>query len=191
MEKNICVYVLNIQQIWIFPPNNWEAGFCFGFCNEDYWGPHCKTLAQLTSSDWKTEKGSSYKGKPRLKGKKNQICCIETHNNKFHGLSPSGGHHSLLFDQGFQKIAVRDWSERHLTIFCIDEIVPSYVVMSLNGKKIYIFKRFFHRATFKIEPQVKRLENEKNMISSVCFSIVHFLWIERKKNVQKNPEFSC
>ena len=25
-------------------------------------------------------------------------------NNKFHGLSPSGGHHSLLFDQGFQKM---------------------------------------------------------------------------------------
>ena len=29
-------------------------------------------------------------------------------NNKFHGLSPSGGHHSLLFDQGFKKIAGRD-----------------------------------------------------------------------------------
>ena len=26
-------------------------------------------------------------------------------NNKFHGLSPYGGHHSLLFDQGFQKMA--------------------------------------------------------------------------------------
>jgi hypothetical protein len=25
-------------------------------------------------------------------------------NNNFHGLSPSGGHHSLLFDQGFKKI---------------------------------------------------------------------------------------
>ena len=26
------------------------------------------------------------------------------------------------------------WSERHLTIFCIDEIVPSYVVMPLNSE---------------------------------------------------------
>ena len=25
-------------------------------------------------------------------------------NNKFHGLSPSGGHQLLLFDQGFQKM---------------------------------------------------------------------------------------
>ena len=31
--------------------------------------------------------------------------CIQLLNNKFHGLSPSGGHHSLLFDQGFQKMA--------------------------------------------------------------------------------------
>ena len=49
-------------------------------------------------------------------------------NNKFHWLSPSGGHHSLLFDQGFQKMASWDWLKRHLTVFCIDEIVPSYVV---------------------------------------------------------------
>ena len=52
-------------------------------------------------------------------------------NNKFHG-----GHHSLLFDQGFQIIAGRDLSERHLMVIrmlsdsiCIDEIVPSYVVV--------------------------------------------------------------
>ena len=31
-------------------------------------------------------------------------------------MSPSGSHHSLLFDQGFQKIAGWDWSERHLTV---------------------------------------------------------------------------
>ena len=55
-------------------------------------------------------------------------------NNKFHG-----GHHSLLFDQGFQIIAGRDLSERHLMVIrmpsdgiCIDEIVPSYVVVQLN-----------------------------------------------------------
>ena len=29
-------------------------------------------------------------------------------NNKFHGLFPSGGHHSLLFDQGFKKMAAWD-----------------------------------------------------------------------------------
>ena len=29
-------------------------------------------------------------------------------NNKFHGLSASGSHHSLLFEKGFQKIAGRD-----------------------------------------------------------------------------------
>ena len=33
--------------------------------------------------------------------KKNTIRLL---NNKFNGLSPSGGHHSFLFDQGFQKI---------------------------------------------------------------------------------------
>ena len=54
-------------------------------------------------------------------------------------LSPSGGHHSILFDQGFQKIADRDWSERHLTVLCIDEIVPSYVVVQLNGSDATLF----------------------------------------------------
>ena len=33
-------------------------------------------------------------------------------NNKFHGLSPSGGHHSLLFDQGFPNNA---WLQHHLS----------------------------------------------------------------------------
>ena len=55
------------------------------------------------------------------------------YNNKFHGLSPSVGHHSLLFDQGFLKCASWDWSERHLTVFCINEIVPGYVVIRLNN----------------------------------------------------------
>jgi hypothetical protein len=30
---------------------------------------------------------------------------IQLLNNKFYGLSPFGGHHSLLFDQEFQKMA--------------------------------------------------------------------------------------
>ena len=35
----------SIQQIWMFPPKNWESGFCFSFSKEDNWVPHCKTLA--------------------------------------------------------------------------------------------------------------------------------------------------
>ena len=54
---------LNIKQIWFFPAKNWESGFCFGFWKEGNWVSHCKTLAQLTSSNSKTEKDSSYKGK--------------------------------------------------------------------------------------------------------------------------------
>ena len=41
---------------------------------------------------------------------------IQLLNNKFHGLSCSGGHHSLLFDLEFKKIAGRNWSERHLMV---------------------------------------------------------------------------
>ena len=52
-------YGLNIQQIWNFPPNHWESGFCVGFCKENSWVPHCKTLAQLTHSYLETEKKSS------------------------------------------------------------------------------------------------------------------------------------
>ena len=48
---------------------------------------------------------------------------IQLLNNKFHGLSPSGGHHSLFFDQEFQKIASWDCLERLLMVFCIDPIV--------------------------------------------------------------------
>ena len=62
---------IKIQQIWIFPPQNWELGFCFGFCKGDNSVPHWKTLAQLTPSYWKTEKNSSLKGKQRVTGKEN------------------------------------------------------------------------------------------------------------------------
>ena len=48
--------ILNIQQNLNFPAQNWESGFCFGFCNEENWVPHYKTLAQPTPSDSKTEK---------------------------------------------------------------------------------------------------------------------------------------
>jgi hypothetical protein len=57
-KKRLCK-ILNIHKIWIFPPNNWESVFCFGFCKEDYWVPHWKTWAQLTPSNLKTEKESS------------------------------------------------------------------------------------------------------------------------------------
>ena len=35
----------------------------------------------------------------------NNLTDIRLINNKFHGLSPSGGQHSLLLDQEFQKMA--------------------------------------------------------------------------------------
>ena len=72
--------------------------------------------------------------------------CIRLLNNKFHGLSPSGGHHSLMFDQGFQKIAGRDWLERHLTVLCINEIVPSHVVIRLNHALLEFLDFSFHPA---------------------------------------------
>ena len=63
--------ILNIQQNLNFPAQNWRSGFCFGFCNEENWVPHCKTLAQLTPRDSKTEKDCSKKGKHRVIGKEN------------------------------------------------------------------------------------------------------------------------
>ena len=59
--------------------------------------------------------------------------------NTFHGLSPSGSHHSLLFDQRFQKSldgtdqsAIWRRSKCHLMVLCIDEIVPSHVDVQLK-----------------------------------------------------------
>ena len=60
--------------------------------------------------------GPSYSQKPRKKPTSLWMIfspwCLHIWllNNKFYGLSPS------LFDQGFQKIAGRDWSEHHLTV---------------------------------------------------------------------------
>ena len=57
-------------------------------------------------------------------------------NNKFRGLSPSGGCASVSFDQGVPKklptTAPSSRSERHLTVFYIDQIVPGFVVYYLN-----------------------------------------------------------
>ena len=56
-------------------------------------------------------------------------------NNKFHGLSPSVGHLTFVWP-GVPKQRVTtvpsSRSENHLTVFCIDEIVPGYVVVQLN-----------------------------------------------------------
>ena len=59
------------------------------------------------------------------------VLVIRLLNNKF-----SGGFASLSFDQGVPKklltSAPSNRSERHLTVFCIDQIVPGFVVYYLN-----------------------------------------------------------
>ena len=61
-------------------------------------------------------------------------------NNKFHGLSHSGGFASILFDQGVPKklptTVPSSQSEPHLMIFCINQIVPGFVVYHLNTYEI-------------------------------------------------------
>ena len=39
---------------------------------------------------------------------------------------------SVLFEQGFQIWVGWNWSECHLTVFCIDPIVPDFVVYYVN-----------------------------------------------------------
>ena len=57
-------------------------------------------------------------------------------NNKFCGLSSSSGYASLLFDQEVPKktptTAPSSQSEGHLTVFCINQIVPGFFVYYLN-----------------------------------------------------------
>ena len=57
-------------------------------------------------------------------------------NNKFRGLSPSGGCASLSFDQGVPKklptAAPSSRLERQQTVFYIDQIVSSFFVYYLN-----------------------------------------------------------
>ena len=45
---------------------------------------------------------------------------------------------SVLFDQGFQIWVSWNWSERHLTVFCIDPIVPVYYA----NRKVNSNKKF-------------------------------------------------
>ena len=59
----------------------------------------------------------------RLLRKLNHVLLWILLNNKLFGLSPSVGHHSLLFDQGFQKIS--GW-EGHLTVIGTQSNVTLY-----------------------------------------------------------------
>ena len=63
---------------------------------------------------------------------------IQLLNNKSHGLSPTSGHHSILFDQGFQMISGWNWSELHLTVIWTPShgIVPGYVVYLVNHSAV-------------------------------------------------------
>ena len=71
-------------------------------------------------------------------------------NNKNHGLSPSGGHHSLLLTRvskrllyGTDRSAIWRWLERHLTVLYIDEIVASFVVVQPNHLNSHSSHRIF------------------------------------------------
>ena len=43
---------ITTQHIWIFPPQNWEFGFNFGFCKRDNSVHHCKTLQRVRGKDY-------------------------------------------------------------------------------------------------------------------------------------------
>ena len=52
-------------------------------------------------------------------GKNNNTRTVQAESSKFA---------SVLFDQGFQIWVGWNWLERHLSVFCIDPIVPGFVV---------------------------------------------------------------
>ena len=56
-------------------------------------------------------------------GKNNNTRTVQTELSKFASVS---------FDQGFQIWVGWNWSEHHLTVFCIDPIVPCFVVYYVN-----------------------------------------------------------
>ena len=68
------------------------------------------------------------------------ICYVITFLDNFVGC-PSGGCASLSFDQRVPKklltTASSSRSERHLTVFYIDQIVPGFVVYYLNSEDHY------------------------------------------------------
>ena len=64
------------------------------------------------------------------------FCVYSAAKQQIPWLSPSGGCATLSFDQGVPKklptTAPSSQSERHLTVFYIDQIVPGFVVYYLN-----------------------------------------------------------
>ena len=58
--------------------------------------------------------------------------CIGKNNNTHTVQAESSKFASVLFDQGFQIWVGWNWSERHLLVFCINPIVPGFVVYYVN-----------------------------------------------------------
>ena len=93
-------------------------------------------------------------------------------NNKFCGLSSSSGYASLLFDQEVPKktptTAPSSQSEGHLTVFCINQIVPGFFVYYLN----VIWPATYQPILFCIIFFIKTLSNwllvGSNTIVNVC-----------------------
>ena len=68
-------------------------------------------------------------------GKNNNTRTVQAESSKFA---------SVLFDQGFQIWVGWNWLERHLSVFCIDPIVPGFVVYYVNWLYfLNIFDLFF------------------------------------------------
>ena len=59
-----------------------------------------------------------------LIGKNNNTRTVQAESSKFA---------SVLFNQGFQIWVGWNWLERHLSVFCIDPIVPGFVVYYVNS----------------------------------------------------------
>ena len=64
---------------------------------------------------------------------------IQLLNNKFHGLSPSGGHHSLLFDQGLpsnERLHTGNWNA--IWRYFVSMRYVGYLVTKLRNYLLYI-----------------------------------------------------
>ena len=72
---------------------------------------------------------------------------------------------------GTDRSAIWWWSERHLTVLCIDEIVPSYVVVQLNWSKTDFFLRFEPSKSFFSTAWTEKnsWKNWENKIRSLVF----------------------
>ena len=74
-------------------------------------------------------------------GKNNNTRTVQAESSKFA---------SVLFDQGFQIWVGWNWAKRHLLVFCIDPIVPGFVVYYVNWIEIkhWIYKTLEGKPTF-------------------------------------------